>query len=317
MPGSLLQAAHERRRPLLEALAQEGTDCYRLFHGVAEGYPGLAVDRYGELLFVQTFREPLGDEERAAVERALACWELPVVFRHRPDGPAAPSSLATCHELGRQLTVRTHHSGLDPYLFLDLRVARRWLAGHHQGSLLNLFAYTCAVGVVASGSGSSLNVDFSQRHLEVGARNARLNQIPADRFGTLCEDVLPVLRQLAGLPVKGRGAQRPYKRVEPRQFDTVFLDPPTWSRGRFGAVDIVRDYAALARPALLATRPGGRLVATNHAPEVALAEWLEGLRRCALKWGRRIVEVEVLAPDSDFPSLDGSPPLKIAVLGVS
>lgn len=313
----LLQAAHERRRPLLEALEQEGTDCYRLFHGVAEGYPGLTVDRYGELLFVQTFRAPLGEEERAEIERTLACWGLPVVFRHRPDGPAPLSRPAGCRELGRQLTVRTHHPGLDPYLFLDLRVARRWLAQHHQGSLLNLFAYTCAAGVVASGSGTSLNVDFSQRHLEVGEHNARLNAIGPDRFETLCEDVLPVLRQLAGLPVKGRGAQRPYERVDPRQFDTVFLDPPTWSRGPFGAVDIVRDYASLARPALAVTRPGGRLVATNHAPEVALEEWLVGLRRCALKWGRRIEGAEVLVPDSDFPSLDGSPPLKIAVLEVS
>lgn len=317
MPGDLLQAALERRRPLLEALENEGTDCYRLFHGIAEGFPGLTVDRYGELLFVQTFRAPLSEEERDAIERALRSLELPVVFRHRPDGPAPLSDPTTCRELGRRLTVRTHHPGLDPYLFLDLRVARRWLARHHQGSLLNLFAYTCAAGVVAARSGSSLNVDFSQSHLEVGVRNARLNEIDADRFAILCEDVLPVLRQLAGLPVRGRGARRPYQRVEPRQFDTVFLDPPTWSRGPFGAVDIVRDYASLARPALTSTRPGGRLVATNHAPEVSLEDWLASLRRCALKWGRRVEDLEVLVPDSDFPSLDGSPPLKIAVLEVS
>lgn len=32
------------------------------------------------------------------------------------------------------------------------------------------------------------------------------------------------------------------KIVKPRQFDLVFLDPPTWSKSGHGAVDLVRDY---------------------------------------------------------------------------
>ena len=50
-------AARGRRHDLLAALPQ--TDCYRLLHGAVEGWPGLTVDRYGPLLVVQTFREPL------------------------------------------------------------------------------------------------------------------------------------------------------------------------------------------------------------------------------------------------------------------
>lgn len=313
--GEMLRIARARREQLLEQLHHEQTDCYRIFHGVTEGWPGLAVDRFGPQLLVQTFRERLLPEEQAAWLEALAPWQLEVVFRHRPDGPRPLSTAFTCRELGRELTIRTHHKGLDPYLFLDLRVVRRWLDRNHQGSLLNLFAYTGAAGVVAAGRGSSLNVDFSRRHLDIGRENAIRNGV-GDRFEVLCEDVWPVVRQLAGLPVKGRGARRPYQRLEPRQFDTVLLDPPTLARSAFGAVDIRRDYPALARPALGAVRPGGKLIATHHLAEVPLEEWLAALRRTGDKWGRPLGAIEVLEPDGDFPSPDGRPPLKIALAEV-
>ena len=127
------------------------------------------------------------------------------------------------------------------------------------------------------------------------------------------EDCLPVARQLADLPVKGRGSRREYARFEARTFDLVFLDPPAWSTGPFGAVDVERDYPSLFKPAWLATAPGGALIATNHAASVDREAWSGILVRCAEKGGRPIAELETLGPDEDFPSRDGRPPLKIAV----
>ena len=46
------------RAELLPTLHAEGTDCYRLFHGATEGLPGCTLDRYGDLLLWQTFRDP-------------------------------------------------------------------------------------------------------------------------------------------------------------------------------------------------------------------------------------------------------------------
>ncbi len=68
---ALLETALQRRKPLLEALHAEGTDCFRLFHGVAEGLPGLTIDRYGPLLLAQTFREPLSPDEVRLLEGSL------------------------------------------------------------------------------------------------------------------------------------------------------------------------------------------------------------------------------------------------------
>jgi 23S rRNA (cytosine1962-C5)-methyltransferase len=40
------------------------------------------------------------------------------------------------------------------------------------------------------------------------------------------------------------------------------------------------------------------------------------LQRCAKKAGRTIRDLEWITPEEDFPSHDGQPPLKIALLRV-
>jgi 23S rRNA (cytosine1962-C5)-methyltransferase len=176
------------------------------------------------------------------------------------------------------------------------------------------------VGIAAAAAGASevWNVDFSSSSLEVARGNASLNQIPEDRFLTLEQDCLPLMRQLAGMSVGRRSARaRKYTKIEPRLFDWVVLDPPAWAKSPFGAVDVAGDYPSLFKPALLATRPqGGRILATNHLPAVVVESWLEVLKRCADKAGRPIQSIQIITPDNDFPSFDGRHPLKIAVCEV-
>jgi 23S rRNA (cytosine1962-C5)-methyltransferase len=316
----LVERAIAARAPLVDRLAAEGTDAYRVFHGAAEGREGIAVDRYGPLVLVQSFREPLEDAERRALETRLAqrfpaADEIAFVARGADPLPGK-SRDHVCLEAGARFRVRARHRGRDPWLFLDLRAGRRRLRELCAGrSVLNLFAYTCTAGVAAAAAGASevWNVDFSRSALDVGRANAERNAIDPERVRFVQEDCLPVLRQLAGLPVKGRGSRRSYARFEPRTFDVVFLDPPAWSKGPFGAVDVERDYASLFKPALLATAPGGSVVATNHLASVDLGTWVEGLRRCAEKAGRELERVETIAPDEDFPARDGRAPLKVAV----
>ena len=99
-----IEEALGRREGLLAALLSEGTDCYRLFHGVSEGIPGLTIDRYGALVLVQTFREPLASDELGAVEqflRAKLSHAFSLVYNHR--GQPAIQSLDEwqCQEIGR------------------------------------------------------------------------------------------------------------------------------------------------------------------------------------------------------------------------
>ena len=91
------------------------------------------------------------------------------------------------------------------------------------------------------------------------------------------------------------------------------LDPPTWATSAFGTVDLVRDYQSLFKPSLLATKPGGVVLACNHVASVHVDEWMEKLDRCATKCGRPLESMQVLAPEADFPSPDGRHPLKMVL----
>ena len=334
--ASRLAAALERRRALLERLAGEDTDCVRLLHGIAENAPGVTVDRYGPILLVQTWREPLADGELdalAAVVNETLGTTLTPCWNHRGEGPGgsarddAALTAPLGHELGLAYDVRPRHRGVDPLLFLDLRVGRRWVkAAADDRTVVNLFAYTCGLGVAALAGGARevVSVDFAASALAIGRANAARNIAEPSgasdletRFITITDDVIPVLRQFAGLAMPTRGKRaRAFTRRAPRQFDLVVLDPPRWAKGKHGAVDVVRDYASLFKPALLATASGGTILATNHVPEIDRDTWLASLERCAAKAGRPLASLETLTPEDDFPSPDGRHPLKIALARV-
>lgn len=337
--AAALQRAIGARNELLRQLQAEGTDCYRLLHGIAEGAPGITLDRYGSLLLLQTFREPLPANkvlELQSLTNAALGLELPIVCNHRgtrrgatmpdehaPHQPPAHEPTAAglaehaCHEGGVRLPIRARHRGQDPWLFLDLRAGRRRVQKIAAGrSVLNLFAYTCGVGVMAATAGAAkvLNVDFAQSALDVGRSAADALQLPPERFQTLHSDCLPILRQLAGMPVQRRGKHLPYVRVPREAFDLIVLDPPRYAKSRFGDIDVVRDYQSLWKPCLQILPPGGQALVTNHVPQVAASDWHEMLRRCAAKAGRPVRELEPIPVDADFPSFDGQAPLKMALV---
>ncbi|MDO9225255.1 MAG: class I SAM-dependent methyltransferase [Pseudomonadota bacterium] len=333
--AGLLAAALDARADLMARLHGEQTDAYRLFHGSVEGAPGLTVDRYGELLLVQSFHQSLTTEEIASLEAVYAA-ALPRLIpiyndRSQPNSrirnPLTADQKIAAHlprqisELGVNYRFQARHEGQDPWLFLDMRAGRRWLmSAAADKSLLNLFAYTCGAGIAAAKAGARhvVNIDFAESGLRVAKESIALNDLPT-RPRLLQSDVFPALRQYAGIgqPQMVRGKRLPpFPKLEPQQFDLVFLDPPRYAKGPFGVVDLVNDYPALFKPALLSTAPGGTLFCCNNVAEVEREAWLDQLQRSAVKAGRPIREFEWIAPEADFPSPDGKPPLKMLALGV-
>ncbi|PIQ25612.1 SAM-dependent methyltransferase [bacterium (Candidatus Blackallbacteria) CG17_big_fil_post_rev_8_21_14_2_50_48_46] len=335
MPSDLrsaLEIALQKRRDLFAFLEKDQTDCYRLFSGSNEGAPGLTVDRYGPQLLIQTFHQGLSPEQLATIEMVSAThFEVQeVVYNDRSaphsrrQDPVAETNPLTCREMGVRYRVQGKHAGQDPLLFLDLRVGRRYVREYAAGlEVLNLFAYTCGLGLCATMGGARevWNVDFAARNLAVGRENARLNHLPAENLHFVQSDFFTAVKQWAGLPVSFRRQKgqkpRSYLHFEPRQFDFVCLDPPRWAKSPFGTVDLVRDYPSVFKPALLATRSGGTLLCTNNVADVSREAWEAVLWRCAEKAGRPLASLEWLLPEADFPSRDGQPPLKIALMKVA
>ncbi|MGP0171564.1 class I SAM-dependent rRNA methyltransferase [Pseudomonas sp. NCHU5208] len=329
-----LRAALAARENLLAELHAQGTDCYRLFHGSQEGAPGLTVDRYGPQLLVQSFHQPLPADDLQTIASTVEAHlgqTLLLIYNDRCKGnsridrdpasfQAEEAALADMvgHEWGLNYRVRGRHAGQDPLLFLDLRNARGWVKANSAGkSVLNLFAYTCGVGLCAAAGGARevVNLDFAQGNLAVGRENGMLNpELPAMQF--IQSDYFPAIRQFADLPISSRRGQKlpSYPRLQPRQFDLVFLDPPAWAKSAFGTVDLLRDYQSLLKPALLSTAEGGTLVCCNNLAKVQMEDFRAQVLRCAEKLGRPVRDCQVLAPAADFPSHDARPPLKTLIL---
>jgi len=332
---SVLATALKSREALIAQLQAEHTNAYRLFHGTVEGRPGLSVDQYGTLLLVQTFHEPLTPEQLAELSAfyAKALPGMTLVYNDRSQqnsrisNPLSADQLAVAsiqheiEELGVKYCIQDRHEGQDPWLFLDMRAGRRRVMQEAVGkSVLNLFAYTCGIGIAAAKAGARhvVNVDFSDTNLAIGKSNSQINELPI-RVRFVKSDAFPAMRQLAGIGQQQivRGKRMPaFPKLEKQAFDLVFLDPPRYAKSLFGVVDLVSDYPALFKPALLCTAEGGTLICCNNVAQVTRDAWIDQLERSARKAGRPIREMEWITPEADFPSSDGQPPLKIALLRV-
>lgn len=338
--ASLLNTALAKRTDLLSQFSSAAspdtskTDCFRVFHGTVEGVNGLNIDRYGDAWLIQTFHETLSEDDLEAIQNELrAVAELPIVYNDRSnknsrilneldaDTEAYAQSDQVITENGIFYTSKLRHTGQDPLLFLDMRIGREFVkANSHKKSVLNLFAYTCGIGTAAAVGGAKrvVNVDFSSFALEAGRKNAELNGVESvSQF--IHSDAFPALRQLAGMKVTSRNNKKlpAYPKMSASQFDIVFLDPPRLAKSAFGTVDLINDYQSLFKPAVLATKPGGKIIACNNVAKVDKETWYKSLVRCAEKQGRTVTDATWLDCHDDFPSFDDNHPLKIVALTIS
>jgi 23S rRNA (cytosine1962-C5)-methyltransferase len=155
--------------------------------------------------------------------------------------------------------------GIAPGLFPDQRENRRHLASLRPTRLLNLFAHTCAFGVLAASVGAeTLNIDSSARSLARGKNNYARNQLSGSSHRFWTEDVRKVLPRLA-------------RRGE--TFDAIILDPPTFSHGGRGrAFRIHRELEPLLLACLPLLAPQGSLLLSINQAETTSADLLPLIR---------------------------------------
>lgn len=328
---TLLSTALAKRHDFLQQVKRDKTDCFRVFHGTVEGVSGLNIDRYGDAWLVQSFHQTLTELELAEIDTILLQQaDLPIIYNDRSLGNSRiintlspmlaeiASSEQVMQENGIKFMTKLRHEGQDPLLFLDMRIGREYVRANSQDkTVLNLFSYTCGIGIAAAMGGAArvMNVDFSSFALAVGQQNAILNQV-SDVCEFVQSDAFPALRQLAGLKVAGRRNQKlpSYPKLPQTQFDLVYLDPPRYAKSAFGIVDLINDYQSLFKPALMATKVGGTIICCNNVAKVDRKDWFDSLVRCVEKQGRQIIKHTWLDPHKDFPSFDDNHPLKIVAL---
>lgn len=288
--------------------ASETPDSVRLLHGRGRCYPGLefvTVDYFAPVLLITLFAEPpagwlaqLADQIEPHMTQGVAA--LLVQHRYRLGAPSEvllgemPTKLYARRRELRFLLTPLAQQNIG--FFLDMEPGRQWLESRASGRrILNLFAYTCSLSVVALAASARqvVNVDMSKRALSQGRDNHQLNShhlanLPKNSAQFLPEQIL-----------------KSWSRIKkPGPYDIVIFDPPSYQPGSFVAT---RDYAKLVRriPELLPE--GGDILACLNAPELA-TDFLQSLfaDHCPQAQLR-----ERLTASPDFPDIEPERQLKL------
>jgi 23S rRNA (cytosine1962-C5)-methyltransferase len=286
---------------LLRDFQSEGTDAHRLCT-IEDGW----VERFGNDVLI-SFKRVLA-RERLLEE--LQSWSDSVGFPVRrvfarliptKNERREPPALVVGDPSESLQTVATEWYlkfsidfgiGYSPGLFLDQRENRRYVRHIAPKRLLNCFAYTCSFSVYAACNGAStLNIDLSKKYLARGRENFALNNLSAIDQRFIADDVRSVLPRLA-------------RRGE--KFDTIILDPPTFSRSPEGKTfQIQYDFKNLLISGLaVAERDAHVLVSTNCSALGVRA--LEVMARYCLKETRRAATLHRPLPLPDFPPRTGA-----------
>lgn len=255
---------------------------YRLVYGESDGLPGLVVDRFGDVLVVQTNTagmERLQDVLIAALESVFS--PRAIVIKNT-SGLRALEGLETytriaSGELDGPIEIKENGAKfrVDPLegqktgWFFDHRDNRaaltRWCADKQ---VLDLFSYTGAWSIPAAlaGAASVECVDGSAAALALAAENARLNGVE-NRLRFTCADAFDFLRQA---------------REDRRHFDIIVLDPPAFIKRKKDAAKGLEAYRRINQAALQVLSPGGLLVSAScsyHLPATGLQDLLRASAR--------------------------------------
>ncbi|MBV8216634.1 MAG: class I SAM-dependent rRNA methyltransferase [Verrucomicrobia bacterium] len=281
-----IKAAISRR----SGLRPTETDAYRLVNGAGDGLDGLVIDDFaGRWLISSKEGEDFPQLAPELGYRALYAKTLSRDERSSPTHLGGEKVAARFPVQEQRLFYWIDfQSGYSQGLFLDQRLNRQKLRELCPGrTVLNTFAYTCSFGVAAVSAGArAVNLDLSRNYLEWGQENYRLNGLEPEKSDFIYGDVFDWL---------GRFAKRG------RRFDTVILDPPTFSRSRTsGVFRAEKDYGALLECALRVIEPDGIVLCCLNAHHVSANEFRYMLKDSLPP----AVDLRQMPMPADFPGSD-------------
>ncbi len=250
-----VDAAIDRRR----ALGLDLRAC-RLVHGESDGLPGCIVDRYADVVVLQSGSAGIDRWKPhivAALPEVRVYERSDAALREReglrpatgwipPDGGDTAVEIV---ENGLRLGVDVA-TGHKTGFYLDQRDARARFADvvRSQGlrRVLNCFCYTggFSLAALAGGATEVVSVDSSGTALDLAAMNVARNGFDPARTRFVDADVNATLRDL-----RARG----------ERFDAIVLDPPKFAASAQQVERAARAYKDINRLAFHLLRPGGWL----------------------------------------------------------
>jgi 23S rRNA (cytosine1962-C5)-methyltransferase len=280
------------------------TNAYRVIYSEGDLLPSLIVDRYANVLVLQTlsqgtdalktmFVELLIEEftPRAIVERNDARVRdlegLPLM-----SGAVygeAPDELETLQHGLRFLVAPS--GGQKTGSFLDQRenriAARLAAQTTNRGRALDCFTFNGAFALHLAGVCEHVTgIDISREAIAAARRNAELNQLTNVDFREA--NVFDALREMEAIG---------------ERFDAIVLDPPAFAKNRASLKSALRGYKEINLRALKLLNRGGVLITCTCSYHVSEELFVDVLAQAAVDAHRRLQIVEKRMQATDHPVL--------------
>ena len=286
--------------------------CCRVIFGEADGFPGLTVDRFTNILVTQTLSvgmekiKPMllpllvqvlrqdGQTIDGVFERNdVAIRELEGLEQNKgwfDLGEPFPDTVTEICENGVYYRVDVEN-GQKTGFFLDQKYNRLAVARLAKGRrVLDCFTHTgsFALNAALGGAERVTAVDISASAIEMAKENARRNGL-TDRMDFLVADVFDLLPELAA---KGKA---PY--------DFIILDPPAFTKSRKTVDSAQRGYKEINMRALRLLPRGGYFATASCSHFMPSEQFVRMLRSAALDAGVELRQIEARQQAPDHPIL--------------
>lgn len=284
------------------------TGSCRVIFGEADFLPGLVVDKFSDVLVVQSLAlgiDRLKDQIVELLKEVLAAdgikirgvYERSDAKVRRQEGMElykgfigeAFDTNVEIEENGVRYMVDVK-DGQKTGFFLDQKYNRK--AIQHlckDAKVLDCFTHTGSFALNAGYGGAKevTGVDASELAVEQATLNSKLNGME-DRVKFICRDVFELLPELEE---KGE------------KFDVVILDPPAFTKSRNSVKNAVKGYREINLRAMKLVRDGGFLATCSCSHFMTYELFTQTIHQAARNIHKRLRQVEYRTQAPDHPIL--------------
>ena len=284
------------------------TGSCRVIFGEADFLPGLVVDKFSDVLVVQSLAlgiDRLKDQIVELLKEVLAAdgikirgvYERSDAKVRRQEGMELYKGFigepfdtnVEIEENGVRYMVDVK-DGQKTGFFLDQKYNRK--AIQHlckDAKVLDCFTHTGSFALNAGYGGAKevTGVDASELAVEQATLNSKLNGME-DRVKFICRDVFELLPELEE---KGE------------KFDVVILDPPAFTKSRNSVKNAVKGYREINLRAMKLVRDGGFLATCSCSHFMTYELFTQTIHQAARNVHKRLRQVEYRTQAPDHPIL--------------
>lgn len=284
------------------------TSSCRVIFGEADFLPGIVIDKYEDVLVVESLALGIDRFKETIVRLLKECmaedgihirgvYERSDAKEREKEGlPKVKGFIGEPFDTNIEIVENGVHymvdveNGQKTGFFLDQKYNRLAMQRICKGKkVLDCFTHmgTFALNAGIAGAKDVTGLDISEYAVEQAARNAKLNHLE-DTVHFRCANVLDELPKLAAAG---------------EQYDVVILDPPAFTKSREATKNAIKGYREINMKGMKLVKDGGYLATCSCSHFMTQELLAKTIKEAAKATHKRLRQVEFRTQSPDHPIL--------------